>query len=144
VCGTDEPACTEKCYVNGPGFIIAIVIQSVNFLCFVYSVVNMVMTMPIVVNYYKNKQGLFLWTEYNPASHLNSHVNSFKASVIYDINREKKQRIWAPFWDGLFEEAKCSGHVKENRKCLCKFDAGFTRNAYEKNSACPVSPLAAE
>jgi hypothetical protein len=142
VCGTDKPACTEMCYVSGPGFIIAIVIQTVNFFCFVYSVVNMVLTMPIVVNHYKNRQGLFVWTEYNPASHLNTQVNSFKTSLIFDITREKKQRIWAPYWDGLFEGAKCSGHVQENRKCLCTFNAGLMRNGYEKNPACPVSPLA--
>ena len=139
VCGTDEPACTEMCYANGPGFIIAIVVQSVSFVCFVYSIANMILTMPIVVNYYKNRQGLFLWTEYNPASHQSIQVDSFKASLIFDINREKKQRIWAPFWDGLFEEARCSGHVKENRRCRCTFDGGLMRSEYQKNPHCPVS-----
>ena len=139
VCGTDEPACTEKCYVNGPGFIIAIVIQSVNLVCFIYSVANMILAMPIVVDYYKNRQGLFRWTEYNPASHLSTHVDSFRASLIYDINREKKSRIWAPFWDGLFEEARCCGHVQANRRCCCTFDGGMLKCEYRRNPDCRVS-----
>ena len=139
VCGTDEPACTEMCYVNGAGFIIAIVIQSVNFVCCVYSAANMIWAMPIVVDYYKNKQGLFQWSEYDPASHLSIQVDSFKASLIYDINREKKSRIWAPFWDGLFEEARSCGHEQQNSRCCCKFDGGMIKCEYRRNPDCPVS-----
>ena len=68
--------------------------------------------MKVVVEYFKSRKGLFVWTEYNAASHLNAQVDSLKASLIFDITREKKLRVWFPFWDGLFSEAKCSDDVR--------------------------------
>ena len=105
-CGTDKAACSELCYARGDGFIYAIVIQVFSAICFVFSMINMIRTMKVVVEYLKSKSGLFVWTEYNAASHLNAKVDSFKASLIFDITREKKFRVWFPFWNGLFEEMR--------------------------------------
>ena len=97
--------------MKGNGFIFGIVTQVVSAICFWYSLINMIRTMKVVVEYFKSRKGLFVWTEYNAASHLNAKVDSFKASLIFDITREKKLRVWFPFWDGLFSEAQCSDDV---------------------------------
>jgi hypothetical protein len=62
--------------------------------------------MKVVVDYFKSRKGLFVWTEYKAASNLDDEVDSFNASLIFDITREKKLRVWFPFWDGLFEEMR--------------------------------------
>jgi hypothetical protein len=105
-CGTDKAACSELCYARGDGFIYAIVIQVFSAICFVFSMIYMIRTMKVVVEYLKSKSGLFVWTEYNAASHLDTQVDSLKASLIFDITREKKFRVWFPFWNGLFEEMR--------------------------------------
>jgi flagellar biosynthesis GTPase FlhF len=51
----------------------------------------------------KNKLGLFEFSDVNPATHAVQTLPSIKAPVIYDVEYEKRVRIWEPFWDSLFD-----------------------------------------
>ena len=46
----------------------------------------------------RNKAGEFQFTEYDPATRSERRVSSLVASLIYDTHREKKMRVWYPFW----------------------------------------------
>ena len=42
----------------------------------------------------QNRLGMFEFTEHNPSSHLDEDVVSLDASLIYNLHREKKFRVW--------------------------------------------------
>jgi len=100
-CGTYDAACTEVCFVNGDGFIIGITTNVVSGIVFVYQFYNMVMTMHFIIEWRNNRKGDFFFTEHNPASRLDTKLSAMSASLIYDLPRDKKQRLWGPFWDGI-------------------------------------------
>ena len=110
LCKTSDPACTEICYIGGDGFIVGITTNVVAGLQLFYAFYNMIMTMPFMLRRKKEKAGEFVFTEHNPASRLDELFSSLKASLIYDLHRAKKKRIWAPFWDGVCACVLASTH----------------------------------
>ena len=103
-CKGGNASCVELCLVVGDGFILGITANVVSGLVFAYETYSMITTMKIVIQARNDRAGEFFFTEHNPASHLDERKSSRNASLIYDLHREKKFRVWHPFWDGLFEE----------------------------------------
>jgi hypothetical protein len=105
ICHSPLPQCSQHCYSSGePGNILGILTNVFAGICLVYTGLLTVQAMPCYMLRLKNQRGMFSFTEHNPASHLDAEVPSLFASLIYNLRRDKKYRVWFPFWDGVFEE----------------------------------------
>jgi hypothetical protein len=64
----------------------------------VFETVTIITNMEWYKERQRNKAGEFQFTEFNPATRCETRVSSLVASLIYDTHREKKTRVWYPFW----------------------------------------------
>ena len=125
-CQAPDHTCTERCYVDGEGYGLGITVNVIlgkysekglfalnlhsnytrvlNLQNFSPGFVMVFQVMTIITNmeWYKerqrNKAGEFQFTEFNPATRSEPRVSSLVTSLIYDTHREKKMRVWYPFW----------------------------------------------
>ena len=67
-------------------------------LVWVFEIVTIITNMEWYKERQRNKAGEFQFTEFNPATRSEPRVSSLVASLIYDTHREKKTRVWHPFW----------------------------------------------
>ena len=116
-CDTHVHICALECYaatpVMGPGYVIGIITNVFAGACLLYIWVVTVKSMPFYSLMRKNYRGLFEFTDHSPASHLDKTASSLAAPLIYDLHREKKFRVWHPFWDGVMDEMATPNDASE-------------------------------
>jgi hypothetical protein len=96
-------ACAPGCFESGGGATIGIIVQLWTFAALVWTIIVCVRQTPAFKLSQKNKSGIFEFSDVNPATHAVQILPSFQAPVIYDIEYEKRVRIWEAFWDSLFD-----------------------------------------
>ena len=125
-CQAPDHTCTERCYVDGDGYGLGITVNVIlgtssakvsltlnlhskctrtlnvqNFtpgFVLVFQAVTIITSMEWYKERQRNKAGEFQFTEFNPATRSEPRASSLVASLIYDTHREKKMRVWYPFW----------------------------------------------
>merc|ERR1711871_1837354 len=81
-----------------------IIIQVITTLCLIGFALAIVKQQPWYKQRQKDKRGILLFSDYCPSTHHSSLKTQHDAPLIYDIQREKKPRVWHPFLDMLFME----------------------------------------
>ena len=106
ICKSPHPTCQPECFNNGAGATLGIVTQVCTGIFGLIHLCISVFHMAKFKLWLQDRSGTFYLTEHDPSSHLDTVMPSLKASLVYNLHREKKFRIWFPFWDGLFAEMR--------------------------------------
>jgi hypothetical protein len=90
VCRTPNPECDAGgCYRAGLGQILGVLTNVFAGVALLAQGIVAIAAMPKMKLFLQNRSGNFVFTEHNPASHIDENIDSLQASLIYSLPREK-------------------------------------------------------